>query len=54
MDAGSAYKDCELELIGEGYDPKWAAESCGKEEVGHPDGEPEKSSEDEDWEYGLE
>lgn len=53
MDESSTYTDCELEFIGEGYEPRWAAEICANEEGLRSDEETEKSSKDEGWEYWL-
>ncbi len=42
--------DCEMEFIGEWYDPFWA--DCAREESRKFD-ERNKSNEEEDWEYWL-
>jgi hypothetical protein len=48
MDASSTYTDCELEYIGEGYHPSWAAEICANEESRRSHEEKEKRSESRD------
>ncbi len=56
MDEGSiytAYTDCELKYMGEGYNPSMAAEICANVEARRSDEETEKSNKDEDWEYWL-
>ncbi len=44
MEESSIYTDCELEYIGEGYSPSWAAEICANEESRRSVQEKEKSS----------
>jgi hypothetical protein len=53
IDESATYTDCELEFIGEGYEPRWAAEICANEEGRRSDEEKEKSSMDKCWEYWL-
>ena len=53
MDESSTYTGCELEYIGEGYDPSWAAEICANAEGRRSDEEMEKSSKEENWENWL-
>ncbi len=53
MDESSTYTGCELEYIGEGYEPSWAAEICANAESFRSDEETEKSSKEEKWEYWL-
>ncbi len=53
MDESTPYTDCELEFIGEGYEPRWAAEICANEEGRRSDEETEKASKGEGWEYWL-
>lgn len=53
MDESSTYTGCELEYIGEGYDPSWAVEICANEEGRRSDEETGKASKDKGWEYWL-
>ena len=53
MGESSTYTDCELEVMGEGYDSSWAAEICADEEGRSSDEEKEKSGKDKNWEYWL-
>ena len=53
MDESSTYTDCELEFIGEGYNPSLASEICANEEGRRSKVETAKSDRDECWEYWL-
>ncbi len=53
MDESTTYTACELEFIGEGYEPSWAVEICANEEGRHSDEPKEKSDKVLGWEYLL-